>query len=120
MANSNSFNRFTKENLSDSSSSPSTVYTVNANETSIITGCLISNKLSQPADVTVELSTTISGSDSVKLVSGIEVPAFSAIELGLGKVVLKNDGNGTDSIRAFSNQTDALDITLSILQNVKQ
>ena len=64
----NTFKRLTKQNISNNSGSPSTIYTAATNKTSIVIGCLLCNKLSSQVTASVYIDTAISGNDDVFLV----------------------------------------------------
>ena len=120
MATRNTFNRASKSSISTNNASPSTIFTVGASETSIITGCLISNKASNQALVSVYVDTDISNEDDAFLCYNLQVPANGAVELSLGKIVIKHDGSGGDVVKAYSDGISDCDIILSILENVNQ
>mgnify|MGYP001346605126 CR=1 FL=1 len=120
MATRNTFNRATKSSISTNDASPSTIYTVGTNETSLLTGCLIANKGTNPALVSVYIDTDISNEDDAFLCYGLQVPANGAVELSLGKVCVKHDGSGGDVIKAYTDALSSVDIIISILENVNQ
>ena len=53
----NTFKRLTKQNISNNSGSPSTIYTAATNKTSIVIGCLLCNKLSSQVTASVYIDT---------------------------------------------------------------
>ncbi len=120
MALRNTFNRATKATISTNSASPTTIYTVGSNETTLLTGCLIANKGNNPALVSVFIDTDITNNDDAYLCYNLQAPANGAVELSLGKVCVKHDGSGGDVIKAFTDALSDVDIILSLLENVNQ
>ena len=114
----NDFKRFTKANISNSSSSPSTVYTCATNKTAIVVGCMVCNKTANDVTVTVTLDTTISGQDDARLCDALKLPANSTAELSMGKIVLTHNNTNGDAIKAFASAASAVDVILSILEDV--
>lgn len=114
----NDFKRFTKANISNNSSSPSTVYTCATNKTAIVVGCLVCNKTANDVTVTVTLDTTITGNDDINFCSGLKLPANSSAELSMGKIVLTHDNTNGDVVKAHASAASAVDVLLSILEDV--
>ena len=114
----NTFKRLTKASVSNSSGSPSTIYTAATNKTSIVIGCLVCNKLATQVTVTVLIDTAISGNDDVFLVKDLVVPGNTSTELVLGKVILSHDNSNGDVLKAYSNTASAIDILASVLEDV--
>lgn len=110
----NTFTRTTKSSLltADVTSSATTdVVTVSSTATIIILSVLISNKLGSSANANVYLSA--SSGDSTFLLKNAPVPAGSSLEIIQGsKLILL----GNDVLRASSDTSSALDITVSYLQ----
>ena len=110
----NTFTRTTKSSLSTAdvtSSSSTNVVTVSSTATIIILSVLISNKVASAANADVYLSA--SSGDSTFLLKSAPIPAGSSLEIIQGsKLILL----GNDVLRASSDASSALDITVSYLQ----
>lgn len=114
----NTFKRFTKASLSNNSGSPTTVYSAASNKTSIIIGCLLVNKTTTDATVHVYNDTAISGDADTFICHNLTVPRSSTVELSLGKVVITHDGSNGDVVKAYASAASAIDIHLSVLEDV--
>ena len=114
----NDFKRFTKADISNNSGAPSTVYTCATNKTTIVVGCLVCNKTTNDVTVTVSIDTAITGNDDVNLCSGLKLPANSTAELSMGKIVLTHDNTNGDIVKAHASAASAVDVILSILEDV--
>lgn len=114
----NTFKRFTKADVSNNSGSPSTLYTCATNVTSIVIGCLVCNKLSSQTTVSVYIDTAIAGNDDSFLVKDLVIPANTSTELVLGKVIMTHNNVNGDVLKAYSNTASAIDITVSVLEDV--
>ena len=97
-----------------------TVYTVPSGKNSIIIGCLLCNKTGSGITADVFIDTAISGGNNadVYLVKGIQIPGGSSLEIVEGKVVLTHDGSNGELLRALSSTGSALDIVVSVLEEV--
>lgn len=114
----NVFKRVTRANVSNSAGSPTSLYTVPTSQSSILIGCLLTNKNTGSITGNIKINTAIVGEDDVMIVSDISIPGKSSIELVMGKIVVTNDGTNGDVIEAWSNTASAMDITLSVLEDV--
>ena len=114
----NTFKRETKANIGNGIGNETTIYTVPSGKTSIVVGILITNKSSSEVDVTMRIVTGIAGQDNVELVSALKLYANTSTELILGKVVLTHDSTNGDEIRAYTDASNAVDITFSLLEDV--
>lgn len=114
----NDFKRFTKADISNNSSAPSTIYTCATNKTTIVVGCMVCNKTANDVTVTVTLDTTITGNDDAALCNDLKLPANSTAELSMGKIVLTHDNTNGDIIKAHASAASAVDVILSILEDV--
>ena len=110
----NTFTKTTKSSLltADVTSSATTnVLTVGSTSTLVLLSILVSNKLGSSANANIYL--VPSSGDSVFLLKNAPVPAGSSLEMIQGsKVIL----NASDVLRASSDTSSALDITISYLQ----
>jgi len=112
----NTFKRFTAGDISNDPASPDTVYTCATNVTSIVIGCLVCNKLSSEVTVSVYIDTAIS--DNSFLVKDLVIPANTSTELVLGKVIMTHNNVNGDVLKAYSNTASAVDVTVSVLEDV--
>jgi len=112
----NTFKRFTAGDISNNPASPDTVYTCATNVTSIVIGCLVCNKLSSEVTVSVYIDTAIS--DNSFLVKDLVIPANTSTELVLGKVIMTHNNVNGDVLKAYSNTASAVDVTVSVLEDV--
>lgn len=98
-------------------STGSVVYTTPVNYTSVVILAQVSNTTGGTSDVTF-IHRDNSGSTSVdsELVSSFELPAFDATSVLTGKLVVE-EGN---QIIASSNDTDAVKLTISILETLNE
>ena len=110
----NTFTRTTKSSLSTAdvtSSSLTDVLTAGSTSTLIILSVLISNKTGSNANVNIYFFTA-SGDDAYLLRSA-PVPAGSSLEMISGSKLIMTSN---DVIRASSDAANALDLTISYLQ----
>lgn len=114
----NTFKRFTAGDISNNPASPDTIYTCATNVTSIVIGCLVCNKLSSQVTVSVYIDTAISGNDDAFLVKDLAIPANTSTELVLGKVIMTHNNVNGDVLKAYSNTANAVDVTVSVLEDV--
>ena len=114
----NTFLRKTASNISNNSGSPTTIYTCATNKTSIIIGCLLTNKTANEVTASVLLDTAISGDADAYLCFDLQLPPKSSAELSMGKVVLTHDNSNGDVIKAHASAASAVDVILSILEDV--
>ena len=112
----NTFKRFTAGDISNDPASPDTIYTCATNVTSIVIGCLVCNKLSSQVTVSVYIDTAIS--DNSFLVKDLVIPANTSTELVLGKVIMTHNNVNGDVLKAYSNTASAVDVTVSVLEDV--
>jgi hypothetical protein len=109
----NSFTRTTKASLvtADVTSSTATnIFTTGNGETRVLISILISNKVGSSANATVYLLPT--SGDPVFLLKNSPVPAGSTLEMISGSRIVLTGG---DILRASSDTSTALDITVSYL-----
>ena len=113
----NNFKRFMNASVG---TSLETVYTVPSNKNSIIIGCLLCNKTGSgiTADVFIDTALSGAGNADIYLVKGVQIPGGSSLEIMEGKVVLTHDGSNGDVLRAIASTGSALDIVVSVLEDV--
>ena len=113
----NNFKRFTNASVG---TSLEVVYTVPSGKNSIIIGCLLCNKTGSGITADVQIDTALSGAGNadVYLVKSVQIPGGSSIEIVEGKIVLTHDGSDGDVLKVAASATSALDITVSILEDV--
>ena len=113
----NTFLRKTKSSL-PLVGAPVSLYTCASSKSSIIIGFTLCNKTTSDATVTAYIDTAISGEEDANICFGLNVPANSTVELTMGKVVVTHDGSNGDVIKAYASTASAIDVILSILEDV--
>ena len=116
----NDFKRFCTPNISNSSNS--TIYGVPNNSgaavESIVIGITAANKTSSGVTVDIFIDNE-DGSNDVYIVKGASIPAGASLEVMSGnKLVLQNDGTNGDNLEALASAGSAVDITVSVLEDV--
>ena len=116
----NDFKRFCTPNISNSSNS--TIYAVPNNSgaavESIVIGITAANKTSSGVTVDIFIDNE-DGSNDVYIVKGASIPAGASLEVMAGnKLVLQNDGTNADNLEALASAANAVDITVSVLEDV--
>jgi len=116
----NDFIRVATPNISNSSNT--TIYAVpdssgNALE-SIVIGITCANKSNSGVTIDIFLDNE-DGSNDVYIVRNASIPAGASLEVMSGnKLVLQNDGTNGDNLEALASAASAVDITVSVLQDV--
>ena len=117
----NDFKRIATPTVSNSSNS--TIYAVPAGAgstalESIVIGITMCNKSSAGITASVFLDNE-DGSNDVFIVKDASIPAGSSLEIMSGnKLVLMNDGSNADNLEAIASAASALDVTVSVLEDV--
>ena len=117
----NDFKRIATPNGSNSSNT--TIYAVPAGAgstalESIVIGITMCNKSSAGITASVFLDNE-DGSNDVFIVKDASIPAGSSLEIMSGnKLVLMNDGSNADNLEAIASAASALDVTVSVLEDV--
>ena len=117
----NDFKRIATPNISNSSNT--TIYAVPAGAgssalESIVIGITMCNKSSAGITASVFLDNE-DGSNDVFIVKDASIPAGSSLEIMSGnKLVLMNDGSNGDNLEAIASAASALDVTVSVLEDV--
>ena len=117
----NDFKRFCTPNISNSSNS--TIYAVPAGSSSsalesIVIGITCANKSTSGVTVDIFIDNE-DGSNDVFIVKNASIPAGSSLEVMSGnKLVLMNDGTNGDNLEALASAASAVDITVSVLEDV--
>ena len=116
----NDFKRVCTPNVSNSSNS--TIYAVPDNGgaavESIVIGITAANKTSSGVTVDIFIDNE-DGSNDVYIVKGASIPAGASLEVMSGnKLVLQNDGTNGDNLEALASAASAVDVTVSVLQDV--
>ena len=116
----NDFKRVCTPNVSNSSNS--TIYAVPNNSgaavESIVIGITAANKTSSGVTVDIFIDNE-DGSNDVYVVKGASIPAGASLEVMSGnKLVLQNDGTNGDNLEALASAGSAVDITVSVLEDV--
>ena len=117
----NDFKRFCTPNISNSSNS--TIYAVPAGSgsaalESIVIGITCASKSTSGVTVSIFIDNE-DGSNDVFIVKNATIPAGSSLEVMSGnKLVLQNDGSNGDNLEALASAASAVDITVSVLEDV--
>ena len=117
----NDFKRIATPNVSNSSNT--TIYAVPAGAgstalESIVIGITMCNKSSAGITASVFLDNE-DGSNDVFIVKDASIPAGSSLEIMSGnKLVLMKDGSNADNLEAIASAASALDVTVSVLEDV--
>ena len=100
------------------------IYKPGVNTDTVVIGLLLTNKLGASITADVAVVQNLDGSGSgvdVYLLKGAQIPVGSALEVISGKIVLANlDGSSAakgDVLQVRCDTANALDVTLSILEN---
>jgi len=117
----NDFKRIATPNISNSSNT--TIYGVPAGSSSsalesIVIGITCANKTT--SGVTIDIfSRQWRWSNDVYIVKNASIPAGASLEVMAGnKLVLMNDGTNADNLEALASAASAVDITVSVLEDV--
>lgn len=121
----NDFKRNTVASVTDSQTGASAdaVYTVPAGAgssalESIVIGINLCNKTTSNITGSIFLD-NYDGSNDVYVAKDLVIPAKTTVEIMQGnKIVLMNNGTTGDVIRAETDTASALDVTLSVLEDV--
>ena len=117
----NDFKRFCTPNVSNSGNS--TIYAVPAGAgssalESIVIGITCANKTTSGVTVDIFIDNE-DGSNDVFIVKNASIPAGASLEVMSGnKLVLQNDGTNADNLEALASAGSAVDITVSVLEDV--
>jgi len=117
----NDFKRICTPSISDSSNS--TIYAVPAGSgstalESIVIGITMANKTTSGVTASIFLDNE-DGTNDVYIVKDASIPAGASLEVMSGnKLVLMNDGSNGDNLEAISNTASAVDVTVSVLEDV--
>ena len=115
------FKRIWTPNISNSSNS--TFYAVPAGSRSsalesIVIGITCSNKTTSGVTVDIFIDNE-DGSNDVYIGKNLSIPAGASLEVMAGnKLVLMNDGTNGDNLEALASAGSAVDITVSVLEDV--
>ena len=117
----NDFIRVATPNISNSSNT--TIYAVPAGSSSaalesIVIGITCANKSNSGVTIDIFLDNE-DGSNDVYIVRNASIPAGASLEVMSGnKLVLQNDGTNGDNLEALASAASAVDVTVSVLQDV--
>jgi hypothetical protein len=117
----NDFKRICTPNISNSSNT--TIYGVPAGASSaalesIVIGITCANKTSSGVTIDIFIDNE-DGSNDVYIGKNLSIPAGASLEVMAGnKLVLQNDGTNADNLEALASAASAVDITVSVLEDV--
>ena len=85
---------------------------------SIVIGITMANKTTAGVTASIFIDNE-DGSNDVYIVKDATIPAGSALEgMSGNKLVLMNDGSNADNLEALASSTSAVDVTVSVLEDV--
>ena len=117
----NDFKRICTPDISNSSNT--TIYGVPAGASSaalesIVIGITCANKTSSGVTIDIFIDNE-DGSNDVYIGKNLSIPAGASLEVMSGnKLVLQNDGTNGDNLEALASAASAVDVTVSVLQDV--
>ena len=100
-----------------------TIYAVPAGPSSaalesIVIGITMANKTTSGVTASIWIDNE-DGSNDVWIVKDASIPAGSSLEVMAGnKLVLMNDGSNADNLEALASTGSAVDVTVSVLEDV--
>ncbi len=116
----NDFKRICTPNIG---TSLTTIYGVPAGAGStaletIVIGITMANKTTSGVTASIYIDNE-DGSNDVYIVKDASIPAGASLEVMSGnKLVLMNDGSNADNLEALSNTANAVNVTVSVLEDV--
>jgi len=116
----NDFKRFCVPNVGTSNT---TLYGVPAGASSsaletIVIGITMANKSTSGITASIFIDNE-DGSNDVFIVKNASIPAGASLEVMAGnKLVLQNDGTNADNLEGIASVANALDVTVSVLEDV--
>jgi hypothetical protein len=116
----NDFKRICTPNIG---TSLTTIYAVPAGSgsaalESIVIGITMANKTTAGVTASIFIDNE-DGSNDVYIVKDASIPAGSSLEVMSGnKLVLMNDGSNGDNLEALASSGSAVDVTVSVLEDV--
>ena len=116
----NDFKRFCVPNVGTSNT---TLYGVPAGASSsaletIVIGITMANKTTSGITASIFIDNE-DGTNDVFIVKNASIPAGASLEVMSGnKLVLQNDGSNADNLEGIASIANALDVTVSVLEDV--
>ena len=116
----NDFKRFCVPNVGTSNT---TLYGVPAGASSsaletIVIGITMANKTTSGITASIFIDNE-DGTNDVFIVKDASIPAGASLEVMAGnKLVLQNDGSNADNLEGIASIANALDVTVSVLEDV--
>jgi len=116
----NDFKRFCVPNVGTSNT---TLYGVPAGASSsaletIVIGITMANKTTSGITASIFIDNE-DGTNDVFIVKDASIPAGASLEVMAGnKLVLQNDGTNADNLEGIASVANALDVTVSVLEDV--
>jgi len=96
------------------STTPKSVYITPEKKTSVIINALATNVTNQTQTINISVSSMLNSNSNIVLLSGFKIPKNDAANVAVGKIVLEYG----DNFIVSTNQTSAVNITLSILESL--
>jgi hypothetical protein len=98
-----------------SNSALETIYTAPASTSTVVIGCVLTNKSASNITADIQIvtaSTTGENADDVYIAKGVLIPSSDSLEIIEGKVAME----AGDKFKVLSSAATALDVALSILE----
>ena len=109
----NTFKVKTKLNITSSSGSPDTIYTVPSATTSVIVGLTLANTSASSAAITATVKLENNDGDNITLLKNAPIPAGSSLEVMSGnKIVME----ASDILKAYASASSSMDCALSLME----
>ena len=109
----NTFKVKTKLNITSSSGSPDTIYTVPSSTTAVIVGLTLANTSASASSITCTVKLENNDGDNITLLKNAPIPAGGSLEVMSGnKIVME----ASDILKAYSSAANTLDCTLSLME----
>ena len=114
----NTFKTISKAGVSNSSSSPTTIYTVPASTTTVVLGILCVNTTSSSVKVSILLESDTANTgggtnQNITLAKDILIPSGSSLEFMAGQKYIVQ---ATDVIKAYSVSSNSVDISFNYME----
>lgn len=114
----NTFKTITKADISNSTSTPTTVYTVPSGATCVVLGILCVNKVSSSVKVTLLLESDTANTGggtnaNITLAKDILLPSGSSLEFMAGQKYIMQT---TDVLKAYSDSSSSVDVSFNYME----
>ena len=109
----NTFKVKTKLNITSSSGSPDTIYTVPSSTTAVIVGLTLANTSASGSSITCTFKLENNDGDNITLLKNAPIPAGGSLEVMSGnKIVME----ASDILKAYASASSSMDCALSLME----